>query len=95
MYCCVPLRTAAYRNVPLGTRCVRLRTAVYHHVPVAYHCVTLRTVAISVTVRVRVKWTKFCDHKGYKIQITNIRNFIEKNQNGRLYQKCYLSNIER
>ena len=28
--------------------------------------------AISVTVRDRAKWTKIWDHKGFKIEITNI-----------------------
>ena len=54
--------------------------------------------AISVTGRDRAKRTKIWDHKGYKSQIRSIfkiPNFIKKNQNGRLDQKCYLSNGER
>ena len=54
--------------------------------------------AILVTVRDRAKRTKIWDHKGYKSQITNIFknfNFIKKNQNGRLVQKCYIGNCER
>ena len=54
--------------------------------------------AISVTGRDRAKRTKIWDHKGYKDQIRNIfknSKFYKKNQNGRLDQKCYLSNGER
>ena len=52
--------------------------------------------AISVTVRDRAKRTKIWDHKGYMNQIfLKIQNFIKKNQNGRLDQKCYLRNGER
>ena len=42
---------------------------------------------------------KIWDHKGSneskKKYFQKIQNFSKKNQNGRLYQKCYLDNGER
>ena len=93
VYCSVPLCIVAYRCVQFAYRCIQLWTTVYHCVPQRYAEVR------SKGVRDWAKRTKMCVRKDYKSQITNIfqiiLNFIKKNQNVRLGQKCYLGHGER